>query len=560
VTIEDCELAHVPTYGVWFRSGCTNSRLIHSYLNDLGCGAVRIGEMKAPGEATATSHITADNNILRGGGRIWPDAVGVLIGHSPDNVVTHNEIADFYYTGVSVGWVWGYGNSVAKRNTIDFNHIHHIGQGVLSDMGGVYTLGPSEGTTVSNNVVHHVYAYSYGGWGLYTDEGSTGITMANNLVYRTKTGSFHQHYGRENVIRNNLFIDSLNQQLQRSRAEPHLSFTFESNVVAYRTGKLLDGLWKDDKVAMRNNVYWKAPNSDVAAGWTKGDPNVPMTFAGMSFDAWQQSGNDAGSVVADPMFVDAERGDYRLKEDSPALKLGFKPFDYSKAGVYGDERWVKLARDYAVRPLQVAPPAPPPAPMTFREDFESYPNDHTKIAGPKLVVEKKGDAIAVTDALAATGTKCLKITDAPGLAAGFNPHLFYQPGHSGGVTTFSFDLRLEPGAVVFQEWRHTAAEGKYHVGPSFTIKGGRLTAPGTDPIDIPENTWVHFEIRCGLGNDATGTWAMTITPRDGKAIAKPKLRIKGADFKRLDWLGFCSTADAKVVWYLDNLELSTTQE
>ena len=55
------------------------------------------------------------------------------------------------------------------------------------------------------------------------------------------------------------------------------------------------------------------------------------------WEAWQQAGGDVHSIVADPLFVDAEHGDFRLKPESPALKQGFEPIPLDKIGPYEDD-------------------------------------------------------------------------------------------------------------------------------------------------------------------------------------------------------------------------------
>ena len=58
--------------------------------------------------------------------------------------------------------------------------------------------------------------------------------------------------------------------------------------------------------------------------------------------AWQQAGWDRHSIVADPLFVDPAKGDFRLLPGSPALKLGFQPIPVEKIGLQKDAYRTRL--------------------------------------------------------------------------------------------------------------------------------------------------------------------------------------------------------------------------
>jgi hypothetical protein len=331
ITFRNCEIAHTGTYAFWFRRACSNCAVNHTYMHDLGAGGIKIGEtIIRPDKEEITNNIVIDNNIIRDAGHVFPCAVGVIIFNASDNRLTHNEIANLRYSGISVGWVWGYAPSPSKRNIIEFNHIHHLGWGELCDMGGVYSLGASEGTSVSNNVIHHIYSFDYGGWGLYTDEGSFGIVEENNLVYECKNSGFHQHYGKENIIRNNIFALNLRAQLQATRVEEHRSLSFTNNIVYFSKGSLLSSNWHKFNLLSDYNCFWDTRTKDIR-------------FADQSFSEWKKSGKDQHSLIADPLFVNPQGFDFRFKNLSVAKKINFVPFDFSVAGVYGTEEWKKLA-------------------------------------------------------------------------------------------------------------------------------------------------------------------------------------------------------------------------
>lgn len=539
VSLDRLEVAHVGGYGVGFLHACKDCALTQSFVHDQGAGGVKIGETGLPQqEELRTENCRVVNDFIHDGGNVYPSGCGILALQTSYNTIRHNEISDFYYTGVSVGWSWGYAPSSAHHNIVADNHIHHIGFGVLSDMGGIYTLGVAPGTILRHNKIHDVESFSYGGWGIYPDEGSTTLTIEDNVVYNCKSACFHQHYGRDNLIRNNIWAFGREFQLMRTRNEDHRSFTFEHNIVYYTQGDLLGSNWQGgpDKFAMDYNVYWNASGK-------------PVTFQGASLSAWQARGLDQHSVVADPLFVNASAYDFRLKPASPALALGFKPINMQGFGLQGPRSWVELPMHVRNRPWVVNKPQPP---KPISEDFDDLPVGSSPL-DMHVYGEENGASIRVADRPDGAPGHCLKFTDAPGMRNVYDPHMFYIPGYTAGTARFTFDLCFEPSAEMFVEWRNNSSP--YAVGPSLYLHpDGRLTANGRDLLVAPPNTWIHVAETCGLGSEATGRWSLQL-----QIDGQPPQTFAGLpcspEFRTLDWLGFSSMARDTRVFYINHIRL-----
>jgi hypothetical protein len=502
-------------------------------LLDLGAGGVKIGETSAShDEDVVASNNVVSDCLIAHGGRIHPEGVGIWVGQSHNNTIEHNDIHDFYYTGISMGWTWGYGASLAHDNIVAYNKIYQLGQGVLSDMGAIYTLGISPGTVLHHNLMHDVWSFDYGGWGIYPDEGTSDLLAENNIVYGCKSAGFHHNYGQNNMIRNNIFALNHDAQLARTRIEDHLSFTMDHNIVYWKTGSLFSGDWSKG-TALDYQDYWDASGQ-------------PVKFGNMSLEQWQATGRDQHSIIADPLFVAPDKADFRLKPDSPALKLGFKPIDMTGVGPRGH------THDRDAR--QAAPRAfpPPPGPQPIVEDFETTAVGE-KTPGAVTNEENDTATIRVTDEMACTGKHSLKFIDAAGQQHSWNPHFYYQTAFDSGQMKESFDVRMEPGAIFFHEWRDSA--NPYHVGPSFLISGdGHVSASGKPLMQIPLHTWVTFQATCGLGKQAIGKYSVTI-----QVPGEPKRRFEltcDPAFKTLRWYGFGANADGPGVFYLDDIRLA----
>ena len=325
IDFTDCLFENLTYTALKLDKGTQDCDITSCMFNEIGANAIFIhGDFVVP---ATTKNINVHDCHISNYGRIYSNAIGILLTHAYDCDLTYNEIHDGWYTGISVGWNWGYAEHPTNKINISNNLIYNIGNGWLSDMGGIYTLGVQPETVISGNVIYNVGcdegAYGYGGWGIYLDEGSSEMLVENNLVYDCSSETFHQHYGRDNIVRNNIFAFGGEGAFIVTKHEEHNSLTATNNIFVTDNAPMYAFDLEKDWFVDDSNLYWDYDRGGkVLSGHTTG------IFDRKSLVLVTAKGYYNNAVFKDPLFRDAENRDFTLAENSPALETGFVPFEY----------------------------------------------------------------------------------------------------------------------------------------------------------------------------------------------------------------------------------------
>lgn len=234
VVFDKCVFQNLGSAAINMQEGTVNNTISNSVFKGISAGGVMIGGTDItdahplkPGDtvenhiANGTAHDEAQfvkdntitNNYFNKIGTEYKGSIAVWAGYTDHTVITNNTIRDVAYSGISVGWGWGYWDqngryiddntpdeetpkeyprfpkgdaAESKNNVIERNDVSQCMM-KLHDGAGVYTLGDMPNSSIAGNVVH-----DNTGWpgGIYLDQGSGGMTLENNITYNTQMTLF----------------------------------------------------------------------------------------------------------------------------------------------------------------------------------------------------------------------------------------------------------------------------------------------------------------------------------------------------------------------------------
>ena len=473
-------------------------------------------------------------------------------------------------------------------NVAELNDVHHA---VLEtcDMGAIRFVNRNmhlKGNIVRHNLVRETTGYGFVWkaaqtfespfytWGIYLDDYTCGTQVVGNIVVASGRGGIMIHGGGDNLVANNIVVDAGQYQVEYApiRDTKHYPNVFAKNrcernvLVCTRPNSMPYRFTRPDHnmPSFAKNVIW-AGGGKLIVG-THGNTGV------FGLDAWLKKGFDKGSIVADPKLVDRGNRVYELAPDSPAWAMGFKPIPIERIGCYQsgtrvswpvEPNWERPREDMVLH----HEPGAAPRGMVFPEIVEEVPIGPIRVDFEKFEVGKKpatGDIMddprarmVVTDEVAASGTRCLRVADAPGLRHPWLPRVYWPFEFRKGTVVFGVDLRIDgkqPAKLYIDPRQYSDTPGReYFSGPMINVEpDGSVRSPSGVLTKVPMDTWFRVEMRMALGDKAAGKSDVTVTVK-GQAPRRFSVKNGHPKFQRLERVVISSLSTTKSLFWVDNI-------
>lgn len=270
----------------------------------------------------------AENNHIFRFGRIYRTYRPAVAISGTGNRVAHNLIHNGPHNAIQLS-----GND----HLIEFNEIHDVcfetGDVGAFYMGRDWTM---RGTVIRHNFFHHIKGPGlHGAMAVYLDDAASGIEISGNVFYKAGRAAFIGG-GRDNRVANNIFVECspsvhvdarglgwMKYHIDGVMKERLLASPHDSPLWRKRYPQLED-LLDDDPGAPKGNVVER--NISVRGKW------LHIEKAAEALVRFEDN-----LVDRDPLFMNEAGMDFRLRDDSPAYRLGFEPIPIEKIGLHEDD-------------------------------------------------------------------------------------------------------------------------------------------------------------------------------------------------------------------------------
>jgi hypothetical protein len=359
IAVRACRIMNSGIHGVLIDGAVANVSIEGNHIHHVGHTGVQVNGVVAR-RCLNYGHRIVDNHI-HDCGLLVGHGSGVQVLDSARNRIANNRIHHCSRYAVSLNSSERPqmiidrktvidGELTTRANIRDFLHCRDnvveendmfLANTDSQDTGVMQSWGASAGNIVRRNYIHDSPMKFSFELGIYIDDASDGFLIEDNLicdVHKQDTpkpedgcmNTVMMVKGVGSIVRNNVMAGNLLRlgtlSTRGEFSEPNKELIFTNNVMSNRTDNCYrHGIWSPDRFTLSDRNLHHHVSGTYKISWGPGAPPGVDTW-----EDWKQVYNrsyDQHSLIGDPMFMDAERRDYRLRPESPAYQIGFKDID-----------------------------------------------------------------------------------------------------------------------------------------------------------------------------------------------------------------------------------------